>query len=269
MGRDKQGVFRPLYNVQIIDDLDSPFILSYGVFAQTNDAGLLGAMLQRHQRLVGRLPKELLADSAYAGGPDLAVADAAAVTMYAPWQSNDYSTAAAGVAKQLPKSAFLWQAELGTYVCPQGHVLVYEKQSREWRATSEPVTVFTYRCPAEHCRACPLAAQSRTAAGEGRTVTRSEHEELLEALRARMATPEAKALYRLRRQTVELVNADGKEHRGLRRLSGRGLRRAETPVGLCVLAHNLLTLQSERGKASDAKATAQAATPLKPGQDTT
>jgi transposase len=114
LGRDKQGVFRPLYNVQLIDDLDSPFILSYGVFAQTNDAGLWPALLQRHLISVGQRLRQLLADSAYAGGPDLAAADAARVTVYAPWQSNDYRTAAERSGKQLPKSAFPWQAEAGT-----------------------------------------------------------------------------------------------------------------------------------------------------------
>jgi hypothetical protein len=59
-----------------------------------------------------------------------------------------------------------------------------------------------------------------------------------------MAGPQAKELYRLRRQTVELVNADWKEHRKLRRFSGRGLPRARVQVGLTVLTHNLLTCQS-------------------------
>ena len=41
-------------------------------------------------------------------------------------------------------------------------------------------------------------------------------------------------------KTVELVNADFKEHRRLRRFSGRGLQRAEAEVGLLVLVNNLL-----------------------------
>ena len=265
MGRDKQGVFRPLYNVQILDDLDTPFILSYGVFAQSQDAGLLGPMLHRQPTLVGRRVQDLLADASYAGGPDLAVAAAAGVTVYAPWQSNDYPPAGKGTTKQLPKSAFHWQAEAKTYVCPQGHALVYEKQSREWRATAEPVVVATYRCPAAYCRECPLATQCAQHPEKGRTVTRSEHDDLVEALRARMATPEAKTLDRLRRQSVELVNADWKEHRRLRRFSGRGLQQAATQVGLCVLAPNVLTLQSERRKASSTKATAPTADTRKPG----
>ncbi|MGZ3433000.1 MAG: transposase, partial [Isosphaeraceae bacterium] len=46
-------------------------------------------------------------------------------------------------------------------------------------------------------------------------------------------TPEAKAIYRKRGQTVELRFADAKAHRGLRRFSGRGLERVRIEVGLC------------------------------------
>ena len=70
-----------------------------------------------------------------------------------------------------------------------------------------------------------------------------ENEELLDELRERMQTPEAKTLYKLRSQTVELAYADMKEHRGLRRFRSRGLRRAKTQVGLIVLTHNLLAVQ--------------------------
>jgi hypothetical protein len=128
--------------------------------------------------------------------------------------------------------------------------------------------VSTEGCPPGHGRAGPLAARCARHPDPGRTVSRSEPEGLVEALRARMATPEATVRYRLRRQTVELVNADGKAHRGRRR-SGRGLRRAEAQVGLCGLGPNRLTLHSERRKASSGKATAPTADTPKPGQDTT
>jgi hypothetical protein len=76
----------------------------------------------------------------------------------------------------------------------------------------------------------------------GRTVKRSEYEHLVEALQSRMATEQAKTLYKLRKQTVELGFADMKTHRELRRFSGKGLRRARTEVGLLALAHNGLTV---------------------------
>jgi Transposase DDE domain len=57
-----------------------------------------------------------------------------------------------------------------------------------------------------------------------------------------METAEAKTVYRLRGQTIEIVFADVKEHRGLRRFSGHGLARVRTEFALEVLLHNLLVL---------------------------
>jgi hypothetical protein len=63
-----------------------------------------------------------------------------------------------------------------------------------------------------------------------------------------MKDEEAKKLYKQRKQTVELANADMKEHRSLRKLSGRGKTRAATQIGLVVLAHDLVALDGLRCK---------------------
>jgi hypothetical protein len=88
----------------------------------------------------------------------------------------------------------------------------------------------------------------------GRSVQRSEHEELIQAHRAWMETAQAKAVYRLRGQTVEIVFADVKEHRGLRRFSGRGLARVRTEFALDVLLHNLLVLHRFLSQRQNAEA---------------
>ena len=102
--------------------------------------------------------------------------------------------------------------------------------------------VHSYRCPPRHCQACPRQVACCRNPKRGRAVKRSEHEALVEAHRARMATAEAKSLYRLRGQSVELGFADFKQHRSMRAFSGRGPRRAQRQVGLTVLVHNLLVV---------------------------
>jgi len=256
VGRDKEKVFRPLYNVQVLDDLDSPFVLAYEVFAQQNDAGLLPTMLPRAQQLVGHALQVLLADTSYAGGWDLATAAQENVLLYAPLPSDGNQKE-----KQIPQSQFPWVGAAATYVCPQGHRLVYEGSSRQKRSGTEAVVLQRYRCPPQHCTSCPLRASCTPNAEAGRTISRGEHKELIEALRVRMATAEAKQLYRLRSRTVELVNADWKQHRKLRRFSGRGLKRVRCQVALTVLAHNLITLLSEQKKAEEKNATAVAVNP--------
>ena len=249
LGLDKDKVFRPLYNVQVVDDLDSPFILGYEVFAQPNDAGLLGTLVQRVQTLTGRALQTLLTDGGYVGGADLRAAAEAGVNVYAPLPQEDAQ------AKQLPKSAFTWLPQEQTYRCPQGHLLHLEGTGPRRRSGPDSVVVQRFRCPPEHCQSCPLQARCAKRPASGRTVSRSEYEPEIEALRQRMDSPEAKTLYRLRKQTVELVNADWKGHRQLRRFSGRGLARVRCQVGLIVLAHNLLTLLTEEKKTGATKLT--------------
>jgi transposase len=243
LGRDKEGVFRPLYNVQVVDDLDSPLILAYDVLAQPNDAGLLGPMLARLRQALGRPPQSLLMDSAYAGGADLAAAAAEGVTVYAP-----APPATGGDRRQLAKAEFEWLADEQAYRCPRGQRLTYAGSSRQKRSGPETISLQLYRCATEHCRDCPLRSRCTPRSEQGRTISRSEHEELSEALQRRMATAEAKELYRLRGRTVELVNADWKTHRRLRRFSARGLNRVRCQVGVLALTQNLLTLLTAQRK---------------------
>jgi transposase len=252
VGRDKEWVYRPLYNIQILDDLDSPFILAYDVLGQQNDAGTMGPLLQRLRAGLDRQIERVLVDSAYAGGADLAAAAAEGVTVYAPVPGDGVDKAAGPI----PKRDFTWQAAEQTYLCPQGHRLLWVERSRQKRSGTELVVLDRYRCPAEHCAACPLRQRCAPQSGAGRAVVRSEYEAHIEALRARMATPAAKALYRLRGQTVERVNADWKQHRKLRRFSSRGLARVRGEVGLIVLAHNVLALRAETAKAAAPRAAA-------------
>jgi len=256
VGRDKEKVFRPLYNVQVLDDLDSRFVLAYEAFAQQNDAGLLPAMLPRARGLLGHPLEALLADTSYAGGSDLAAAAEEGVRLYAPLPGDGKKGE-----KQIPKSQFRWLDEERTYVCPEGHRLVYQGSSMQKRSGTEVVVLSSYRCPPAHCTGCPSRGKCTPNPEAGRSISRGEHEDLIEALRARMATAEAKALYRLRSQTVELVNADWKQHRKLRRFSGRGVKRVRCQVGLTVLAHNLITLLAGEKNATENDARAAAVNP--------
>jgi hypothetical protein len=179
-------VYRPLYNIQFMPDLDSGLILAYEVFAQATDSGTLPTMLERYQQATGRCPKELLTDSSYATALDLALCERKQVTLYAPYQENPFTAAkrAARPAKQLPKEAFTWLAEEQTYRCPEGHQLERHGWEYKRRKGEQKLQVFTYRCPAEHCRNCPRQPECTSRPESGRTVKRSAHEDLVEALNA-------------------------------------------------------------------------------------
>jgi transposase len=240
LGVDKDHVFRPLYTIQTVRDVDSPLILSYDVFAQATDAGTFSPMLARTEQLTGRRLKEVLVDSGYVTGIDLALCAQAEITLYGPWKANDVS--APETPRLFTKAQFQWLPELETYRCPAGHLLKRVGRETCGRSGGREEVVVRYGVKAATCQACPLRPQCTTSHKVGRSLRRSEHEELILAHQAWMETANAKAVYRLRKQTIELVFADLKEHRGLRRFSGRGLVHVRTELALEVLGHNLLVL---------------------------
>ena len=246
LGRDKQNVFRPMYNVQLVRDLDSQLYLGYQVFAQPTDAGTFGTMLERIANWLGVKPKAVLVDAGYVTACNLAICEQARIVLYGPWQENDFSRKKKKPdAKPRPigKEHFTWLPEQNMYRCPEGHPMPQIGQQKRQQSDGQINVVHSYRCSPQHCRVCPQHVACSSNPNRGRAVKRSEHEALVEAHRARMATAEAKSLYRLRSQTVELGFADLKQHRSMRQFSGRGLGRAQRQVGMTILVHNLLVVQ--------------------------
>jgi transposase len=245
LGLDKSKVYRPLYNVEFLDDLDSPMILAYEVFAQTSENGTAGPMLKRHEKLTGGKLQVALGDAKFACAGDLAAYDAAKVVFYGQDQEEAASRPAPGGTHRgslFPKSAFRWLEEQQTYRCPEGQLLKRSGTRRKPCAGGMELIFTIYRGPASTCRTCPRRAECTTNRKTGREIRRHQHQPLVDALHARMGTEEGQEVYRLRKQTVELAFADLFAHRGMRHFSGRGLSSARAQVGLAVLVHNGLVL---------------------------
>ena len=257
LGRDKYDVYRPLYNVQVMTDLKTDLILAYAVVACASDSGQLTPLIALTETATGRPLRDVLTDAGYPSGEELAFCAARGTTIYSPWQENSFTVkkkAAKGAPPILPKEQFWWDAEARQYVCPQGHRLSYAGKTSKQKNKGESVPLEVYQADAADCAGCPLHAQCAQSKSGARSVRRRPHEEHVEALRERMKSPEAKALYRQRSQSVERSIADQKEHRGLRRFSGRGQERAAVQAGLSILVHNLRTLDKLRSTRDEAPA---------------
>jgi transposase len=84
------------------------------------------------------------------------------------------------------------------------------------------------------------APPRQTKTGEEGTAQPNDTPELIE-WRQRMATDEAKTIYRQRAATIEWVNA-GYRNRGFQQVAVRGLHKVRVIVGWQALAHNLLCI---------------------------
>jgi transposase len=237
LGRDKRKVYRPLYTVQLVVALDSLLILAYQCAAAVCDAGTLAPMIDRVQETVRGLLRCILADAAYCTILDLRACRERGVEFLAPVQANSFSkpkknTNGVGVSN---RDDFKWDAERQTYRCPAGHELDYHSKQKKQRQGEQTLTQYRYHCPPEKCGSCQLASGCVKDPTKGRTVTRMEGQDLLDAQREKMERPEVKELYKRRGQTIELTFADAKGNRRFEQFHGRGQSRAETETGLLVL----------------------------------
>jgi transposase len=144
--------------------------------------------------------------------------------------------------EKLPKSAFRYDSAEQAYYCPQGKRLAPRSRTTERRKSGLELPVISYRAAGADCQACPQQAGCTSNPKKGRVVKRYEGEEALERLEQRMQEPAAQRVYKLRCQTVELGNADLKEHRGLRVFRCFGKKRARAQAGLVILASNGLKI---------------------------
>jgi transposase len=253
-GLDKLKTYRPLYNIQTMSDVETDLVLAYATTRTTADSGQLLPMIERTMELTNRPLEEVLVDSGYPSGEDLAECKEKGVIVYAPWNENTFTEAKRAKGSQgdqIPKDRFTFDPSMPCYRCPEGKTLTHRGRTTKQRANGDYFAIEIYQANPSDCAACPLKARCVRGQSGARTVRRQENEELIEELKEHMKTPAAKERYGKRCSTVERRFADLKTHRGLQRISGQTPERADAQVGLTVLAHNLLTLAKLRKKRSE------------------
>ena len=163
----------------------------------------------------------------------------AELPLYGPGQAPDVR--APETPRLFTKAQFQWLPELETSRCPAGHLLKRVGRETCGRSGGREEVVVRYGVKAATCQACPLRPQWTPSHPGGRRLRRSAHDARI-LQQAWRETASAKALYGLRKEPSELVCADVKAHRGLRRFSGHGLVRVRPALALEVLGHHRLGL---------------------------
>lgn len=253
LGLDKLGTYRPLYNVQTMSDVQTDLVLAYATTRTVADNGQLLPMIEQTMKVTGRPLKEVLVDSGYPSGEDLAGCKAKGVIVYAPWNENTFTAAkrAKGSKEQVPKDQFTFDPSTRSYRCPEGKPLSYRQRTTKQKANGDYYRIEIYQADPSDCGQCPLKGACVRGRSGARTVRRQEHEDLIEELKERMKTAAAKERYAKRCSTIERRFADLKTHRGLQRFSGQSPARADAQVGLAMLVHNLRTLAKLRTRPSE------------------
>ncbi len=264
---NKDGGHSPNYSPISTVDIDSGVIVDASVLNEINEDGQLMGSIARVQENFGleSAPGKALADGLMATGENIAKCNEAGVELYAPTKTTDptknpavrenlkepvapsdrgrlpvVNVTVAGVKRtQLSKDAFVFDSENDCYWCPNGQALEFKGKSRDKRSSGESRMRFRYKIDSEVCSGCPLAALCLRKAGTGRQVTHEEHELSRVAHAQKMATEEAKEIYRKRQHPTERPFAVIKSQFGMRQFLTRTLERVSQEWNWCVAAFNV------------------------------
>ena len=186
-GLDKLKTYRPLYNVQTMSDVQTDLVLAYATTRTTADSGQLLPMIERTEEMTGRPLKEVLVDSGYPSGEDLA------------WCEDPGRDRVRAVERELvhggeasrkggtgpdPQGSIHLRSLGPDYRCPEGKPLTYRERTTKQRANGDYFTIEIYQADPSDCAGCPLKARCVRGRSGGRTVRRQEHEELVEGLKS-------------------------------------------------------------------------------------
>jgi transposase len=213
----------PAYNVQTAVDAEHGLIVVQEVTDEANDVRCLLPMAEAAQAAVGKQDTELkvIADAGYSNGEQAAACEAKGILPHVPAHRGVNTQ---GDGTLFDRTRFEYQPETDTMLCPAGHHL--RRDRRKGRSV-------VYAGRPEVCGVCPLKSQCTVRSR--RLVKRHLHEGALQRMHARATA----TVMRLRSCIVEQPFAAMKYRIfGHPRFLLRGLRGAQTEIGLAVMAYN-------------------------------
>jgi transposase len=182
------GTKAPAYNVQTAVDAEHALIVTHAITLNAGDNDCLEPMAEAARKaLESSDPINILAGKGYSNGEQASRCEQAGLIPHVPPHRGINNK---GDGSLRDRSAFLYQPETDSFLCPQGKILKRKQLSRKDRA-------IYYLADANDCRNCTM--KNRCTQAPQRSVTRHLYDDVLNRMQQR-ATPDK---MRLRRCTVE------------------------------------------------------------------
>lgn len=181
------------YNAQIVVDERHGLIVNSDVVDKNNDREQFASQINQANETLGKKCEVACADSGYSDTTELEKIDSQDIKVIVPSQHQ--------VSEKEPKSfdkeRFQYDDKKDCYICPEGHELPYSyfckhNKHKVYRTSDKS---FCLKC--RHFNICTKSKQ-------GRTIRRLLNEDIKLKLEAQYKQPESQAIYKLRKQRVEL-----------------------------------------------------------------
>jgi transposase len=254
----KQGGYAPGYTAVVATDAQQGLIVDAQVIAGSDEAATVLPAVERIEQRFDRKPSEIVADSGFNTGTNLAelterqveplmparqVMDASAARRPDPTQPVAEAERAklpmSPQNKKLDRSAFMYDRRKDHYHCPMGRLLPLT----EHRTYDRPGQKGIYKVyESVDCGGCPLADRCLVGRSPRRRLCRDEYEELREAMAQRMNSEEGSRRYKRRAPVAERPFAVFKALMNFRQFLLRGIEKVRIEMDWAATAFNLTRL---------------------------
>lgn len=229
----KKGGFEYAYNAQLAVDEKVGVIVAADLDNRSPDVEHLAQMTEQvrvQREVLGDAAPEatqVTADAGYFSSEAISASDGNGIELLiCPGREGKTSDSSTN-GKLFGLAQFSYDPEHRRFTCPAGRLLVLTDRSEE-------------RYASQDCAGCPLRDKCLKP-GEKRRRLRLHKGNIDGAtMRTKMKTPQALAIYRRRKSTVEPVFGQIKWDRGLRALSMRGETKSRSEFRFVCAVHNLM-----------------------------
>ena len=243
---NKEGGYAPNYTTIAATETRNGFIVDAEVISGGDEGGQTVESVDRIEENFDETPRQLLADTNFGSGENLAELQERKVEAYIPVRRNadckdnpaqrtdptqavaeqDWPKLPRNVrTKKLDRSAFVYDQSADCYYCPMGNKLQFAGMQTKPRKNG-PAEYRIYR--GQGCSDCALSGECLTGRAVRRTICRDKYEPLREKMDARMNSPTGQKIYQQRKWLAETPFAIIKARMGLRQFLLRGIEKVRT-----------------------------------------
>ena len=221
------------YNAQIVVDDQHGLIVHSDVVNDNNDLGQFADQIDAANETLEQPCRIACGDAGFSNAKVLEKIDAQGIEVIVPSSKQ----ARGQEPGPFDRSRFRYDAEADAYVCPAGTCLPFRRlNGRQGQREYYPGRGV--------CTECPHFGSCTTNETTGRKIVRHAREALREKLAAHYETPEAQAVFRRRKENVELPFGHFKRNLGVDSFLLRGLAGVRAEMSLLGSCFNLARLIS-------------------------
>ena len=214
------------YNVQTVVDEKHGLIVNADVVSENNDVNQFANQIEQANKTLGKKCDTACADSGYANTEQLKQIDQQDIKVIVPSQRQ----ASKKEPEKFDKERFNYNSAKDCYICPQGHMLIYEGNDGKTKRYKIIKSSICQQC--NHFGKC-------TKSLHGRQINRLVDEETRLKLEAQYLQPESQVIYKLRKQKVELPFGHIKRNLGVKEFLLRGVNGVKAEMSVLAVCFNI------------------------------